>query len=414
MTERSARLASLVALGLSAALLLAAVVLAIVDPHSGVPRIRARPVRRSTTRWRAGACHSPFSRPSSSPSLAGTGAIVAARRPRNPIGWLLGVARAGPGCPDAQRCSLLARRVRRPRPPRRGGGRALGRELGLDSCPGSRCSACVPLLFPTGRPAGPRWRFVGWVAVTTGIVTLVATAFSPGPLQNTEWVTNPLGLGGLGLRTIAEASFIIWLASALAAVVSLVVRFRRSRGIERQQLKWVTAAGCLLVVSFPVSGLLDDVVSEVAGWACLLFALLGLAVALSVALLRLPPLRHRRRDQPHAGLRRADGDARGAYLGSVLLLQLAAERRHGDSGLAVAGSTLAVAALFRPARARIQALVDRRFYRRKYDAARTLERFGARLRDEVDLDALERRAARGRGRDHAARARVAVAAAARR
>ena len=97
---------------------------------------------------------------------------------------------------------------------------------------------------------------------------------------------NPLGLGGLGLRTIAEASFILWLASALAAVVSLVVRFRRSRGIERQQLKWVTAAGCLLVVSFPVSGLLNDGVSEAAGWVCLLFALLGLAVALSVALLR--------------------------------------------------------------------------------------------------------------------------------
>ena len=192
--------------------------------------------------------------------------------------------------------------------------------------------------------------------------------------------------------------------------MSLVVRFRRSRGIERQQLKWVTAAGCLLVASFPVSGLLDDGVSEAAGWACLLFALLGLAVALSVALLRF------RLYDIDVVINRTlvygalTATLAAAYLGSVLLLQLLLGGLTGDSSLAVAGSTLAVAALFRPARGRIQDVVDRRFYRRKYDAAQTLERFGSQLRDEVDLGALTSRAALGCRRDDAAGARLRVAA----
>ncbi len=289
-----------------------------------------------------------------------------------------------PGCPSAQRRSLLARRVRRPRPPPTAEV-ALWFENWVWIPVLVPLFSLVPLLFPTGAPPSPRWRFVGWVAGTTGIVTLVATAVSPGPLQNTEWVTNPLGLGGLGLRTLSDAAFVIWLASALAAVVSLVVRFRRSRGVERQQLKWVTAAGCLLVVSFPASGLLDDYVSELAGWACLLFALLGLAVAVSVALLRF------RLYDLDVVINRAlvygalTAMLAGAYVGSVLLLQIVLSP---SSDLAIAASTLAVAALFRPARRRIQELVDRRFFRRKYDAAQTLDRFGMRIRDEVDLGAL--------------------------
>jgi hypothetical protein len=319
--------------------------------------------------------------------LAGTGAIVAARRPRNPMGWLLAVAAlclavlmlgdalywhaafGDPGPHDTAEVALWVENWA-----------WIPALVALFSL--------VPLLFPTGAPPSLRWRFVGWAAVTTGIVTLVATAFSPGPLQNAEWVTNPLGFGGLGLRTLAEASFVIWLASALAAVVSLVVRFRRSRGVERQQLKWVTAAGCLLVASFPVSALLDSEVSGVAGWACLLFALLGLVVALSVALLRF------RLYDIDVVINRTlvygalSATLAGAYLGSVLLLQLVLSGVTKGSGLAVAVSTLAVAALFRPARARIQGTVDRRFYRRKYDAAQTLERFGSQLRDEVDLGSL--------------------------
>jgi hypothetical protein len=389
MTGRRASLVAWSLFGLSAALLLAGVALAIVDPHSGGP---ANPSSAGPTLDdvpAGGAVPFAVFEAVIFSLLAGTGAIVAARRPRNPIGWLFEVAalclavlmlsdalywHAAFGDPDPHPTAEVA----------------LWFENWAWIPVLVALFSLVPLLFPTGAPPSPRWRFVGWAAVTTGTVTLVATAFSPGPLQNTEWVTNPLGVGELGLRTLADALFVIWLVSALAAAVSLVVRFRRSRGVERQQLKWVTAAGCLLVASFPVSALLDNGVSEVAGWTCLLFALLGLAVAVSVALLRfrlydLDVVINR--TLVYGALTAA---LAAAYLGCVLVLQLLLNGLTADSGLAVAGSTLAVAALFRPARSRIQATVDRRFYRRKYDAAQTLDRFGLQLRDEVDLGALTR------------------------
>jgi hypothetical protein len=387
MTERRASVVAWSLFGLSAALLLAGVVLALADPHSGGPAnsSSAGPTLDDV----AAGGTVPFAAFEAAvfSLLAGAGAIVASRRPRNPIGWLFGVAalclavlmladalywHAAFGEPGPHPTAEVA----------------LWFENWAWIPALVALFSLVPLLFPTGAPPSPRWRFVGWVAVTTGIATLVATAFSPGPLQNTGWVTNPLGVGGLGLRTLAGVSFVIWLASALAAAVSLVVRFRRSRGVERQQLKWVTAAGCLLVASFPVSALLDSGVSEAAGWVCLLCGLLGLATAVSVALLRfrlydLDVVINR--TLVYGALTAA---LAGAYLGSILVLQLLLSGLTADSGLAVAGSTLAVAALFRPARSGIQATVDRRFYRHKYDAAQTLERFGTRLRDEVDLNAL--------------------------
>ncbi len=384
MTERKAALVAWLLFGLTAALLLAGVILAIADPHSGGPAdpSSAGPTLDDTVA--SGTVAFAVFEAVTFSVLAGAGAIVAARRPRNPIGWLFGVAALGLAVLVLSDALYWHAAFGEPGP-HPTAEVALWFENWVWIPVLVPLFSLVPLLFPTGAPPSPRWRFVGWVAGTTGIVTLVATAVSPGPLQNTEWVTNPLGLGGLGLRTLSDAAFVIWLASALAAVVSLVVRFRRSRGVERQQLKWVTAAGCLLVVSFPASGLLDDYVSELAGWACLLFALLGLAVAVSVALLRF------RLYDLDVVINRAlvygalTAMLAGAYVGSVLLLQIVLSP---SSDLAIAASTLAVAALFRPARRRIQELVDRRFFRRKYDAAQTLDRFGMRIRDEVDLGAL--------------------------
>jgi hypothetical protein len=387
MTERGAGLVAWSLFGLSTALLLAGMVLTIVDPQSGGPANPNSAGPALDDMVVGGAVAFAVFEAVIFLLLAGTGAIVAARRPRNPIGWLFGVAAL---CLAVLMLSdaLYWHAAFGDRGPHPTAEVALWFENWAWIPALVALFSLVPLLFPTGVPPSPRWRYVGWAAVTTGSVTLVATAFSPGPLQNTEWVTNPVGVGGLGLRTLSEAAFVLWLASALAAVASLVVRFRRSRGVERQQLKWVTAAGCLLLASFPVSALLDAEVSESAGWACLLFALLGLAVAVSVALLRfrlydLDVVINR--TLVYGALTAA---LAAAYLGSVLVLQLLLNGLTADSGLAVAGSTLAVAALFRPARSRIQATVDRRFYRHKYDAAQTLDRFGTQLRDEVDLGAL--------------------------
>jgi hypothetical protein len=171
----------------------------------------------------------------------------------------------------------------------------------------------------------------------------------------------------------------------LGGLAALVVRFRRSRGIERQQLKWVLAGAALLVLLFAAP---QQVVPEEASFAALLLGMLVIAAAVAVAMLR-----HRlydidvvlNRTLVYAGLTAA---LAAAYVLVVLVLQLALAPVAESSGLATAGSTLAVAALFRPARTRIQAGVDRRFYRSKYDAAATVEDFRLRLRDELDLSAL--------------------------
>ena len=317
-------------------------------------------------------------------AFAVVGAIVASHQPRNPVGWFLGAI------PLLMTSILLGEGVYWHAARDRPGDPGLVAELGLWSANVAWVPAVfvilvfLPLLFPTGRPPTSRWRIVGWVAAPGGLLLFCGTAFLAGPLENYPWVDNPLGVAAMP-AFVQWIGFPVWLATAVAAAVSVVVRYRRSHGEERQQLKWFTAAAALLVVLFAVSFSLSSVIGEDAGWAIIATGFLAVAVAVAIGVLR-----YRlydidlviNRALVYGGL---TATLAAAYLGLVLLIGLAI----GRSGFAVAVSTLAVAALFGPARARIQALVDRRFYRRKYDAQLTLEAFAARLRDEVALDALD-------------------------
>jgi hypothetical protein len=245
---------------------------------------------------------------------------------------------------------------------------------------------------PTGRLPSRRWRPVVGLAIGGFVAVFVTAAFAPGPMQDLTG-DNPLGVEvGVDLwnplRAVGTAALLMAIAGS---ILSLVVRYRAAHTVERQQIKWLMYAGafvaaglCALVVLTiargPSTAPYEELITAV--------ALATMPVATGIAILR-----HRlfdidvvvNRTLVYGGLTVSLG---AAYVGSVLLLQLVLSPLTVDSGLAVAVSTLTVAALFRPVRSRIQAGVDRRFFRRKYDAARTLEAFGVRLRHELDLQAL--------------------------
>ena len=240
------------------------------------------------------------------------------------------------------------------------------------------------LLFPTGRLPSRRWRPVAWLAGASLFLVAVGGAVAPGDVQDFP-ATNPVGIEALSLLYSLYSSGFAWFGFMLsipASVACAVVRFRKARGDERQQLKWF-AASALLLIAF-LLGL--DSASPLALAAAL--ASLGLPVATGIAIFkyRLYDLDLIIRRTLVYGVLSAL--LAGLYFGIVIALQQVFSPIAGGSDLAIAGSTLAVAALFRPVRGRIQALVDRRFFRRRYDVQRTLEAFSARLRDEIDLEAL--------------------------
>jgi hypothetical protein len=246
----------------------------------------------------------------------------------------------------------------------------------------------TPLLFPTGRLLSPRWRPVAWLAgAATAAFTVLATlqpnlARAPGRV-----IANPIGAAAVG--NLEESRVGVVLLSLMGVLMllgfgALVVRFRRSRGDERQQLKWITYAGGLLPLA-----VLAYVLPEVVGTVVFAVPLVFLPVAIGIAILRYRLYdidRLINRTLVYGLLTALLG---GVYAGLVLGLgQLFGGIGTKTPSWVVAGATLAVAALFQPARRRIQQVVDRRFNRRKYNAAKTIERFSTRLRDQVDLDTL--------------------------
>jgi hypothetical protein len=244
------------------------------------------------------------------------------------------------------------------------------------------------LLFPHGRLLSPRWRPVAWLAATVTMAGTALLAIVPWDLLDPGVsAQNPVGVESLGYLGIAPPApiFLIGIPTTLLSVASLVLRFRRSRGEERQQLKWFVYAGVLIVGALFVPLFVPGAASSVL--QLLVMPLLPVAVGVAIMRYRLYEIDLLiNRTLVYGALTAL---LAAVYVASVVSLQGALRALTGqESQLAVVASTLLIAAIFNPLRRRIQALVDRRFYRRKYDARKTLEAFSAKLRNETDLDAL--------------------------
>jgi hypothetical protein len=251
----------------------------------------------------------------------------------------------------------------------------------------------VLLLFPTGRLPSRRWRFLAWVVLVAGAVMLPLGFFSlysgQGPVKN------PFAVGGAVGETISAVvlgAIMIVFASIILSALSLVVRYHQASGVERQQLKWFALAAVLfggLIIADLLS--LDRLLGD-ALWNLLDVATsAGLYVAVGIAILRyrlydIDVLINRALVYGSLSVLLAL-----VYFGSVTATQAIFRTLTGQEEqpqLAVVVSTLVIAALFTPLRRRIQRFIDRRFYRSKYDARKTLEAFSATLRNETDLDVL--------------------------
>jgi hypothetical protein len=242
------------------------------------------------------------------------------------------------------------------------------------------------LLFPTGQLPSRRWRLVAWAAGATIIGMTLVAAIAPVPPDD-GLPTNPLGIQQLARvwELTDSIGALLFGALAVASAASLVVRFRHARGEERQQLKWFTFGTSGLVVLLAVQAAAPTLGARVSN--LVVAAALGaipLAIGIAILRYRLYDIdRIINRTLVYGLLTVLLG---AVYIAGVFGLGQLLNPVTGESALAVAASTLAVAALFQPARRRIQQAVDRRFNRRKYDAAETIDTFGARLRDQVDLD----------------------------
>ena len=319
------------------------------------------------------------------------GLLVVHRRPGNPVGWIiLGVGVAAAAAEFLQSYGVYALFTEPGRFP--GGETAVLLSTLIFIPVLFAAPSMLFLLFPNGNLPGRRWRVVFWLVILTTCSTMAGNALNP--VQNDapfKGVDNPLVVDPPRalVDTLSNIGWPGMAVSFLLAAFAMILRLRRSRGVERQQLKWIAAAAAVLplasaagVVSYylgyeAIGGLLATFsflpVLFAAGYAVLRYRLYDIDVIINRTLVY--------------GLLTAALAL--VYFGGVTGLQrLLAPAVGQDGQLAIVASTLAIAALFNPLRRRIQSLIDRSFYRRKYDAAKTIEAFSARLREETDLEQL--------------------------
>jgi hypothetical protein len=314
------------------------------------------------------------------------GAVLASRRPGHPVGWLLlglGLSVSASAVADGYApYGLLVRP----------GALPAARYVALYGpallAISIACVGFILLLTPSGSLPSPRWRWWARVTAAAPVVVVLAVTLLPQPLgPEYQAVANPLGLSGVEgpLQAATGMALALTVLGVVVAAASLVGRFRHASGSERQQLGWVAFAAA--VVSLAAALVLAAMLTETP-------ALFGLGLGLCAAILPLAIgaaiLRYRLYDLDRIISRTLTYGLLtvllgGGYAGIVLGLGQLLGR---DSSLVVAGATLAVAAAFQPARRRLQQLVDRRFNRRRYDVAKTIEAFSTRLRDQIDLDSL--------------------------
>jgi len=317
-------------------------------------------------------------------SAAAVGALVASRRPRHPVGWLLlgvGLAVAVSVLSEPYvKYGLLVRPGSVP------GARSLVPLLYSTWLVGLGCAGFVLLLTPTGSLPSPGWRWWARVAAAAPVLVVLGFAVQPDPMAP-EYLGNPLAVPALapGLLVAALAGIVVIVAGLVVGAGSLVLRFRRAHGTDRLQLRWLAlAAACAPAL------LLAALVAGVLGRDEVVLASLSLCVALLPLATGAAILRYRLYDLDRIISRTLAYGLLTVLLGlgyAAVVLGLGRLLPEGSS-LVVAAATLAVAAVFQPLRRRLQAAVDRRFNRRRHDAARILQGFRARLRDQVDLDSL--------------------------
>jgi hypothetical protein len=244
----------------------------------------------------------------------------------------------------------------------------------------------VFLLFPDGHLPSRRWRSVVALTLASMVGLVVGTATIPGPLLVFANIQNPFGVEGSLPLVLAGLSFLIGGGCGVASVASLFVRYRGAAGVERQQIKWFLYGGAVAIATFPVIVGLGVPITSATYVVSGATIVISAAAAVAIFRYHLYDIDLLINRTLVYGL--TTGGLALAFFALVVALQALLHPVTGGSELAVAGSTLGTVALFQPVRRRAQAGVDRRFYRSRYDAGRTVDDFSVRLRDEVDLEAI--------------------------
>ncbi len=326
-------------------------------------------------------------------SMAGVGAFLAIRVPGNRVGWLLIVAG-----------SMLAAGVLC-------GAYTLGSIAADTTWPLTEYSAWltdllwvppivivaagVPMIFPDGRLPSTRWRPIAWLLVAGTIMSILAPAFTPGPINETMTLENPFGIPALApyLPMVDTVSMITALPAFVGAWAAVVIRFRRGSLIERHQVKWLLAVALVGVIAFPVAVagqlVMPDSILNTVAWLVGFIALIGLPVSIGIAILRYRLYEIDRLVSRTIGWAVVTGLLVVVFAVLVVTLQAVLAPITNENTLAVAASTLVAFAMFQPLRRRVQRAVDRRFDRARYDGRRTVDAFGERLRNEIDANAAQ-------------------------